>query len=247
MAASGPEAILAYSAHRPDLILTDMYMPEMSGKEMMLALRKQEEASQPIPAILLTSVGEVPSMKRSGLFLDVLPKPARQKSLLKALRKALATAPLPEEEEQAALDAAHQFPDAEVAMHFPLSILVAEDNLINQAVAKRMFAKLGYEVLLANNGQIALDTVLAQRVDVVFMDMQMPVMDGLQATKAIRLQLPMDEQPKIIAMTANAMQGDRERCIVAGMNDYLSKPFKKEALRTMIIKTWRSLNVKSQA
>jgi signal transduction histidine kinase/DNA-binding response OmpR family regulator len=246
LAASGPEAIVACSAHRPDLILTDMYMPEMSGEEMMLALRKQGQADQPIPAILLTSVGEVPNMKRSGLFLDVLPKPARQQTLLKSLRQALAISPLPEGEEEAALVAANQFPDAEVAMHFPLSILVAEDNMINQAVAKRMFSKLGYEVILADNGQIALDTTLNQRIDVVFMDMQMPVMDGVQATRAIRLQLPRDKQPKIIAMTANAMQGDRERCIAAGMNDYLSKPFKKEALRNMVIKTWRSLYVKSK-
>ena len=104
---------------------------------------------------------------------------------------------------------------------FPL-ILVAEDDKLNQKFALKILNKLGYEPQVANNGQEVLEMVSQKKYDVILMDVQMPVMNGLEATKMIRVCL--DNQPFIVAMTANTMQGDREECIMAGMDDYISKP-----------------------
>ncbi|MFN8394800.1 MAG: two-component regulator propeller domain-containing protein [Bacteroidia bacterium] len=111
------------------------------------------------------------------------------------------------------------------AMQHPLSILVAEDNPINQDVANGMLNSLGYTVRNASNGQEAVEYVMENQVDVIFMDVQMPVMDGLEATRLIVGKMPKAERPVIVAMTANAMESDRQRCLDAGMDTYISKPF----------------------
>ncbi|MBW4573893.1 MAG: response regulator [Aphanothece sp. CMT-3BRIN-NPC111] len=117
-----------------------------------------------------------------------------------------------------------------LAEKLPLSILLVEDIATNQRVMLHMLKRMGYRADVAANGQEALDRVRSQFYDVVFMDVQMPVMDGLEATRRIREGSSNSSQPWIIAMTARAMQGDRETCFSAGMNDYISKPFKLEAL-----------------
>jgi CheY-like chemotaxis protein/HPt (histidine-containing phosphotransfer) domain-containing protein len=111
-----------------------------------------------------------------------------------------------------------------------LRILLAEDNAINQKVALSVLENLGYHAALANNGREAINAVQNAPFDVILMDVQMPGMDGLEATRHIRTTLPHALQPRIIAMTANAMQGDREECLAAGMDDYISKPFQIEQL-----------------
>ena len=115
-----------------------------------------------------------------------------------------------------------------------MRILLAEDNPINQLLATTILNKLGYDPQIANNGLEAIDLLNEQQFDLIFMDMQMPEMDGIEATRHIRQNLSV--QPIIIAMTANAMQGDREECLQAGMNDYLSKPVKPEDLMIMVEK-----------
>ena len=120
-------------------------------------------------------------------------------------------------------------PDARLADRLPLRILLAEDNQVNQKVALRMLDRLGYRADLAGNGLEALAAVRRTVYDVVLMDMQMPEMDGLEATRRIRHE-PLDAQPRIIAMTANAMEGDRATCLAAGMDDYLAKPVRMEDL-----------------
>nr|MBA3533773.1 response regulator [Ardenticatenales bacterium] len=125
--------------------------------------------------------------------------------------------------------------DATLARRLPLRILLAEDNTINQKLALKLLEKMGYRADVAANGLEVLEALGRQPYDVVLMDMQMPEMDGLEATRSVREGWPEEEQPRIIAMTANAMQGDREACLAAGMNDYISKPIQiddlQEALR----------------
>ena len=123
----------------------------------------------------------------------------------------------------------------------PMSILLAEDNAVNQKVANRLFSKLGYEIEVAGNGSEAIKAIESGSYDLVFMDIQMPEMDGLEATRRI-IEKWGDDRPKIIALTANAMREDREKCFQAGMDDYLTKPFKPQELKDVLTKTYLHLN-----
>jgi len=120
--------------------------------------------------------------------------------------------------------------DAAMAARHPLRILLAEDNVVNQKLALRILQQMGYRADLAGNGIEAVECVQRQPYDVVLMDVQMPEMDGLEATRRICAELPAAGRPHIVAMTANAMQGDREMCIAAGMDDYLTKPIRVDQL-----------------
>jgi CheY-like chemotaxis protein len=117
-----------------------------------------------------------------------------------------------------------------MAAGHPLRILLAEDNLVNQKLALRLLVQMGYRADLASNGVEALECVARQTYDVVLMDVQMPEMDGLEAARRITAQYHRDHRPRIVAMTANAMQGDREMCLEAGMDDYIAKPIRVEVL-----------------
>jgi CheY-like chemotaxis protein len=116
----------------------------------------------------------------------------------------------------------------------PLRILIAEDNMVNQKLTERVLTKLGYGAEIVTNGSDAVEATRQRPFDLILMDIQMPEMDGLEATRLIRQQN--GRQPVIIAMTANALQGDREECIRAGMNDYISKPIKLEGLVSLLEK-----------
>ena len=115
-------------------------------------------------------------------------------------------------------------------------LLVVEDNLLNQQVAEELLTAAGFVVDVAENGKVALERVKETAYDAVLMDVQMPEMDGLEASRRITRDMPPDERPKIVAMTANAMEGDREMCLEAGMNDYITKPIKREAVFSIIEK-----------
>ena len=120
------------------------------------------------------------------------------------------------------------------AKEFPLKIMVAEDNLTNQKLALKILSKLGFEAALAENGRQAADMAAQYAYDIILMDVQIPEMDGLEATRIIRRELEI--QPVIIAMTANAMKEDRDQCLQAGLDDFLSKPVKVEDLVAMLTK-----------
>ncbi|MEL6253793.1 MAG: response regulator [Bacteroidota bacterium] len=200
-----------------DFAILDMQMPHIDGVELAQIMRKSTYARD-LPLILLSSVGEVLNKEEKDLFQFSLCKPARHKELIRAMCRLFQVQAYqnesPEKTQQLYENIAQQLP--------PLKILLVEDNAINQKVASRMLQKIGYQADIAGNGQEALDALRIISYDLVFMDMQMPVMDGLEATRQIREKL--DKQPIIIAMTANASEEDKRKCLEAGMQDYLSKP-----------------------
>jgi CheY-like chemotaxis protein len=134
--------------------------------------------------------------------------------------------------------------DVKLAERFPLTILLAEDNAYNQKLATLVLKQMGYKADLAGNGLEAIQAVERQHYDVILMDVQMPEMDGLEATRKICARWPRGERPQIIAMTANAMQGDREMCLQAGMDDYLSKPIRVNELANVLERAATSIQRK---
>ncbi len=216
--ASGAEALAAAAAaeaggHPFDLVLLDMQMPEMDGAAVAAVLAESE---RPPVVVLLTSIHRDSSRTDAPGIDATLYKPIKPARLYDTLLDAFgaigdARASTPAGSRPAAAPA----PDA-------LRLLLAEDNVVNQKVALRMLERLGHRADVAANGLEALDALRRQPYDVVLMDVQMPEMDGLEATRRIRAEL--DAQPYILALTANAMQGDRERCLEAGADAYLSKP-----------------------
>ncbi len=204
-----------------DLAILDMHMPEMDGA--MLA-QKVREAGFKLPLVLFSSHGRKETT--DSLFAATLAKPLRQSQLFDTLVGLLSTDAAP----RPAAAPAKPRMDAEMAERHPLRILLAEDNVVNQKLAMRLLQQMGYRADLASNGIEAIESVARQAYDVVLMDVQMPEMDGLEASRRITARYPPDKRPRIIAMTANAMQGDREECLAAGMDDYVTKPIRVDAL-----------------
>jgi CheY-like chemotaxis protein len=126
--------------------------------------------------------------------------------------------------------------DPEMGNHYPLRILLAEDNVVNQKLALRFLSQMGYRADVAANGLEAIQAVERQTYNVILMDVQMPELDGLEATRKICARWPRGERPCIIAMTASAMQGNRELCLEAGMDDYISKPIRVEELVAALVR-----------
>ena len=223
-----------------DLAVLDLHMPEMDGVELAMAIRAAEGSSShtaptappapgvpsSIPLILLSSLGGYGQDIPPGLFTVSLIKPIRASALFDALVGLFAQSG----PGAAAPAGGAARPGAELAQRRPMRILLAEDNAVNQKLALRLLGQMGYRPDVAANGLEALQALEQQSYDVVLMDVQMPEMDGLEATRQIRARWPGVQGPRIIAMTANAMQGDRENCIAAGMDDYLSKPIRVNEL-----------------
>jgi signal transduction histidine kinase/ligand-binding sensor domain-containing protein/CheY-like chemotaxis protein len=211
-----------------DLVITDMQMPGMDG----IGLAQRMKQTRPnLPVILLSSMGNERNEHHARLFVSVLTKPVKQSFLCRNILTALRYQDKPLAVEQ---QASEKF-DSEFAQEYPIRILLAEDNPVNMKLAERVLHKLGYKPDVVWNGLEAVEAVKKSQYDLLLMDIQMPEMDGLEATRQIRSKDII--QPKIIAMTANAMQGDRELCLEAGMNDYISKPIKLEDL-VAIVKKW---------
>jgi CheY-like chemotaxis protein len=160
-------------------------------------------------------------------FSAVLTKPIKPSQLYNVLVELFAADGA--EVSRRKMQAASLF-DRQMGQAHPLRILIAEDNAINQKLGLRLLERLGYRADVAGNGYEALDALKRQPYDVILMDVQMPDMDGLEATRSIVRNWPNEKRPHIVAMTANAMQGDREMCLAAGMNDYISKPIRIEKL-----------------
>ncbi|MEO0473923.1 MAG: response regulator, partial [Bacteroidota bacterium] len=233
LASSGEEALKSVGRDFwPDLIVMDYHMPGMDGLECGRRLRELTTA----PMIMLSSVLMKRNSETKAVFARSLMKPIRQADLAQALMTALSNQP-----DVPAKRKAKPSSEQDLASRCPLRILVAEDNKVNQKVVRKLLSKLGYEIQIVGDGAAALEAVKNGGIDLVFMDVQMPVMDGLQATQSIIEQLA-ESAPPVIAMTANAMQGDREMCLAAGMKDYVSKPLVKQAVVDMLTKWFSILN-----
>lgn len=217
LAMSGQEAIGVLATSAPfDLVLTDMNMPGMDGLQLTQHIKRKHPE---LPVIVLSSAGENICRQHSELFAAIINKPVKQQVLYTHLLESLRQQP----KRKAVAQATSQ---SQLSVHFseqcPLRILLAEDDPINQDLATKVFRKLGYGIEIAKNGLAAIQMASEQPYDMIFMDVQMPDMDGLTATRYIRDHFT--EKPVIIAMTANTMQGDREKCLAAGMDDYIPKP-----------------------
>jgi len=232
--AGGEQALAAITRARAagapfQLAILDMHMPVMDGLELAQAIKAEPE-NKGLRSMVLTSTCAQPEQRelREAGILRYINKPIRRADLRRVVGAMLVsadgevteTAPVPFESDEAALNG---------------SVLLVEDNPINQGVARAMLAKLGLRMTLANHGQEALDIARERDFDLVLMDCQMPVMDGFAATEAIR-RLPggCGRSVPIVALTANTMQGDEARCLRVGMDDFLAKPYTLDQLRACV-------------
>jgi len=240
LAASGDQALellRAQSAADPyELAILDMQMPEMDG--LMLARKiKNDPSISSTRLILLTSFGnqlDGDEMKKAGIEACVL-KPVKQSRLFNRVAEVMAGhTPLARKKTQTStLSMKSPIPPPANLSRKPVRILLAEDNIINQKVALGLLQNIGYGADVANNGLEVLAALDLRPYDLILMDCQMPELDGYETTQRIRAR-PDTASMRVIAMTANAMRGESEKCLEAGMNDYLSKPVRLEALRDML-------------
>ena len=225
-ASSGSEAFrIIQQGDVFDIAILDMQMPDMDGLELAKKIRDWPSGKE-IPLVLLSSLGYQGSGTENVKFSAYLTKPVKPSMLYDVLAGLASKNSSPVTRYKAP---SVQY-DQELGKRHPLRILLAEDNLINQKVALSILEKIGYRADVVSNGVEVLDALQRQAYDVILMDGQMPELDGEGATIQIRKNWPVEQQPRIIAMTANAMHGDRERYLAVGMDDYVSKPIRIEEL-----------------
>ncbi|MBK7673880.1 MAG: response regulator [Candidatus Accumulibacter sp.] len=245
-AASGEEALRAMhgavSAGAPfELVIMDRHMPLMDDGLQLVQAIQASQVLATTPLIMLgchdaATAGEPQQAAR----LRCADKPIRQAQLREAIASSLTTGPGLAPAVPAAADPEAQLPRSATLRG---RVLLAEDNIVNQVVAEAMLASLGLAVEVANNGQEALLLTAAQAFDIVLMDCQMPVLDGYQATAILRQREAQDGRGRlpVIALTANAMDGDRDQCLAAGMDDYLAKPYTRIQLERVLCRWLRPL------
>jgi CheY-like chemotaxis protein len=202
-----------------DVAVLDMQMPEMDGVVLAGEIRRLRDS---LPLVLATSLGGLQQARTATDFAVQLTKPVKASQLYEALLVALGAAGLVD-------DIADDDLSPAAASSSQLRILIAEDNAVNQKLVTLMLAKLGYAADIVGNGLEALEAIASNPYDVVLMDVQMPELDGLETTRRIVAEYGV-ERPRIVAMTANAMESDRAECFAAGMDDYVAKPIRPDEL-----------------
>ncbi|NJN59300.1 MAG: response regulator [Leptolyngbyaceae cyanobacterium SL_5_9] len=239
-AASGAEALSWLT--QPDLFdiaILDMQMPYMDGLTLATAIRRQPGYLR-LPLVMLTSMVNLERDAHAttiASFKALLHKPVKQAQLHDILVRILGGQPVRRQQSRSV----KSLSDLHLSHSLPLRILLAEDNVVNQKVVLHLLQRIGYRADVAFNGQEVLESLRRQPYDVVLMDVQMPEMDGISATRQICQEWQSANRPRIIAMTAGAMAGDREECLIAGMDDYLSKPIRIEQL-VQVLKKCQSLS-----
>jgi len=226
---SGKEALALLNNNETfDVAILDMQMPDMDGEMLAREIRKKFSKAQ-LPLIMLTSIGyNYRSPEVQQLFAYYVNKPVKHSQLADILYSVFI-----KEENSPSLQVDTESDLKATSVKYPFEILVAEDNFINQKLVRKLFEVLGYKTDLAANGYEAIDSLKRKPYHIIFMDVQMPEMDGLEATRVIKEHWK-NKAPVIIAMTANAMQGDREKCLESGMDDYISKPLRLEDILRVV-------------
>ena len=212
-----------------DFVIIDFEMPELDGLEATRKIRAKRDIDS-LPIILLSSAyPDIDDDEKSKLFSAYFMKPTRHSLLQKVLIRILTKTREMAEANKPVVEA------PKLAEKYPLKILLAEDNAVNQKLALLILDKMGFRADAVANGQEVLESLGRQKYDVIFMDVQMPEMNGVEATHRIRQKFP-NSSPVIVAMTANAMEGDREKFLDEGMDEYLSKPISADAIEAVLIK-----------
>jgi CheY-like chemotaxis protein len=235
-AASGAEALELLAADGGcDVGMIDLHMPEMDGEQLAQRIHKLPGGGN-IPLVLLTSMGR---RVRSSEFAQILAKPIKAEALRAVIQASLrrqcstgkSRAPFPSPTHDSAL-----------GQRCPLRLLIAEDNAVNQRVASLLLQRLGYRATTVANGTEAFAALQIAEYDAILMDIEMPELDGCEATRQIRAMGASPKRPWIIALTAGALDTDRERAIRAGMNDFLIKPVRTEALSAALERAHLGVN-----
>jgi signal transduction histidine kinase/DNA-binding LytR/AlgR family response regulator/HPt (histidine-containing phosphotransfer) domain-containing protein len=231
IASNAEDALRLISDRQPfDVVILDLQLPDMDGLTLAEKIRELPNGSA-MPLLLLTSVRLRSDDARAAAvgITGMIHKPIRPAQLLDAVCRAL-NIHLQREKKAPAAPAL----DGALARRIPLRLLLADDNPINQKVGLSVLHKLGYRADVANNGIEVLGALEQRPYDLIFLDVQMPDMDGLEAARQICKRWPIEKRPCIIAMTGNALMGDREKCLDAGMDDYITKPVRVAELQHAI-------------
>lgn len=231
-AAGSPNEVLnILNHHGPfDLVLTDLHMPEMNGIELAKTIKAKDKS---LPILLLNPVGDDQYLVYKELFASVVTKPIKRNTLYSHVLDQFQQSPISNTNH---VKTPTKLEGDDFSKLRPLEILLAEDNLVNQRLALIILEKFGYKADTAENGEEVIEALKKKDYDLIFMDIQMPIKDGFETTKEIRNNKSIP-QPVIVAVTANAMQGDREECLNAGMDDYISKPIKLEEIM-QVLRKW---------
>ena len=217
-----------------DVAVLDMHMPEMDGEELAAAIHALPNRTH-LPLVLLTSLGRRP---QGTDFAQSLWKPVKADALFTAVRACVTPKTTRVSGTSLAKTSAY---DPTLGQRCPLQVLVAEDNAVNQKVVNLLLQRMGYRCTTVANGLEAIAALELKPYDLILMDVEMPELDGCEATRRIRAARSSGRRPWIVALTASAMQNDRIRALDAGMNDFLTKPLRTDALTEAIITAHASL------